>query len=690
MSKAPVKNRLIIEAMGMAAAASPFITTQSSSRNEMVSSHLSQAIVPLVSDVPYIMTGFERQLASHVFNIRMPVDGTVVAIFQKHLTGIGQDAISSSPSTTMIYQNADTGEYSYLNIDKHMMNHNTFGYPLVMNNMVRSLRPGTPIAKDTILAQSPNVHAGDVYSTSLNTNVIFLSDPGVEQDGYVVSDRFCQKAAPLEMDDITIECGRNWYPLNLYGTDTVYKPFPDIGDIIRPDGLVAVLRAYDDNTDALNMSPAALRQIDFIHDKRFYVTGEMDAEVYDVIVNTGINDVTKMTVPKGMETQMLKYLRSLDNYYENVITAWRNIVKECRGYEPKISPALQALITRAMAQKPQEYRSKRYSGLVSRAYKGTKLDEFRIQIFFHARKPLTYGSKLSDDSGTKGVICGIRPWQQMPYDKHGNYVDVIVYNKAPIARLTSGALYTQYINAASRDLAKWIRDNRNNVDASVINQRLLRYYEITSPRIARVASTWDPGRWNRHIDSVCEDGIYLYMVGCDEHIGVDIIRNIIKEGYKPLYETIYVTSLTGKTVETVCPMLIGSRKTIVLEKTDHRPMATSTCVLQHHGLPAGSSREMRNAHPGKRHAPRVNGESEVRLKSATIGGDVMAEILEWTNDPDKTRIAVNTILDADVPSRIPRLVDPTLSPAGRSRALLFIKMLSRLIGIKFIDVEQSR
>ena len=670
------KQRNRIETMGLTATLGPFVGFNSSSRVQMLSSHVSQAIAPAKPDIPRAMTGFETQLAEHTFNIKMPTDGIVKSIHRKYRGGVGQAAINKNPTTTIIYQCQDTGRYDYISICEIETRHKAFAVKYLINPAVDRLREGSAIPAGTVLASSPNIMEGEIYATGLETSVAYLAVPGVIEDGFVVSESYCLRASPLEIGSSIVEWGRRSYPLNLYGDENHYKPFPEIGDTIRADGLVFALRDYDSMFDAIEMTPAALMEVDMVSDRRIYGVG--GATVYDITVESGIGESRSRPVtPAGMEIQADRYRSSATEYYEGIRKVYDQLERENkRGFV--LSPKLQNLVVRAIADQPNaaHARGNRSQGIIRRTFKNQPLDEWRVEIKFEKLKPVKPGSKMTDRHGGKGVICAIWPDSHMPVDKDGNVADVLAFAKGAVSRLNVGQFYEHYVNAASRDMSKWVQAQYGKVDNSVIWERVMTYYKAAAPQMAGLLERnyTSKAAIDNHIQSIVESGIYLYISPVEEHLGPQMVRNI-DSIIKPTYGPVSYVNSVGERVITRDPCFIGIKDMIILEKTDQKPMAVSSATLQHHGMISGATRESRNAHPSKQQSTRVLGETECRLFSATMGGDICAEMLDLANSPESHREAVYSILAADKPSRIDSLVDREKNPIGRSRPLAFVTHL---------------
>lgn len=397
--KEVIKERNRLETMGLTATLGSFVNFNSSSRIQMLSSHVGQAIAPAKSDIPRTLTGFESQLADFTFKVEMPVDGIVKSIHRKYEPGLGYNSIRGNPKTTIIYQNNDDYTFDYIDVVEFDVRHPTFTSRYIINPLVGRLRPGSCIKAGTILAHSPNVKEGEIYATGMEASVAYLSVPAVIEDGFVISDEFAERSSPLEIGSSVASWGKRVYPVNLYGDAENYKPFPDIGDKIREDGLVFALREYDSKFDAIKRTPRALMEVDFISDRCMY--GIPGAEVYDIHAETGrAEGRPKPVTPSGMETQAMKYINSASKYYAGILNTYDQAVKEMRR-GIVISPELQNLVTRSIADQPNSPKAKagRNSGIIRRTIKNTPLDEYRVEVKYFKRKEVQPGAKMTDKHG---------------------------------------------------------------------------------------------------------------------------------------------------------------------------------------------------------------------------------------------------------------------------------------------------
>ena len=317
----------------------------------------------------------------------------------------------------------------------------------------------------------------------------------------------------------------------------------------------------------------------------------------------------------------------------------------------------------------------------------------------------------------KGVVVKILKDHEMPMDSDGNYADVVMYAKSLVARLNPGQEYTCYINAASRDMSKWIKSVYNGYDVGLdvkhyhgsqtspiwirdsyntedgfycIWDRLISYYEVASPqdhdKITKNYLTHEDKV--AHVEHIVKYGIYLTVPADSPHLNKDIFSKIEKV-ISPTYGPVTYVDDAGNRVVTKDNAFIGVQQMIVLEKSDLHPMSASSGNIQHHGLIAGPNKSTINAHPSKQQCVKAFSETEERLYAATAGGVMMAELIDYANNPDAHKRQVRNLLDSSTPSRleyIKRMFKRNPRPISFIKSVLFG---FGLVIKKYDDMEDS-
>lgn len=674
----------------------PWSGQVSSSRGTMFSSsHIAQTLVVDGAGPRYCQTGTESEFGKYTFKHKIPCDAEVIRVVHKFRPTVGQDSIRQNPTTLVIYENMETKEVDILELNSYSTaidnKHQHFGFRYNLSPLVGELHPNMRLKAGTVLGDSPAIpdpnDPNSTYNYGVETNVAFMGIPGIIEDGIVVSEDYLDRITSRGYEKRTVSFGKKQYPLNLYGDSENYKPFPDIGDTIREDGLLFALRSYDDLLAPIEMDPRALREPDYVFDKLVY--GVPGGKVIDV--NVRHDDTNRVPpTPFGMERQPEKYHNALVRYYRTILETYNDLHKDRKKFL-NISPEFHRLVVEAMSyvgfeDNPTTQHLHRKNPLskrrVKKLYRRHDIDDWRVEIAFEYKMRPNISGKLTATFGDKGVICSIWPAESMPVDADGNRAEVIMDGDSTIKRMNIGRCYEQYINAASRDVAKRVREGLDNgtSDVSDAYNYLLSYYKTVSPRMYETMVAPDyTGTPEEHVKKVYDEGIYLWIPTDNPINMVDCIRKI-QEYFPPTFTP--VTYDGG--VVTDRPILIGSMYILMLEKTGVDWSGTSSAKLQHFGIPARVSNADKHATPGRNQPVRILGEAEVRLLNAVVGSDVTADLLDQSNNPATHKAIVREILQSHTPTDIEKMIDRRDVPLGNSRSIQFVNHILECAGVEFV------
>lgn len=281
----------------------------------------------------------------------------------------------------------------------------------------------------------------------------------------------------------------------------------------------------------------------------------------------------------------------------------------------------------------------------------------------------------------KGVVCTVWPDERMPVDKWGNRAEVITDADSTIKRMNVGRLYEQAINAAGDYIQRHI-GLLPTLEAQ--KEFLMNFYRLLSPRMAlEIEQSFNEEMYKEHIDSVIKEGVYLFMPTDSE---VDYLEAIgeIKKTYPELVGPVNYLDDRGNLVTTTADIMIASMYFLMLEKTGNVWTGVASSKRQHFGIPAKLTNEDKYSKPGREQPVRFGGEAEVRLMTATVGGDVVADFLDRTNNPLVHREIVNNILKADKPTNIEKILDRNEFPIGNGRMQLYVKHFMECSGTRFV------
>ena len=666
------------ELMGLGNNLDSFGKHNSASRRKMFSSHLSQALVIEGSTPKRIQTGAERELGKYTKAIKMPVDASIIKVIQRYPRRPGADSIKENPATAIIYEDVNTQEVDILMVENYCSDHNTFGFQYYSTPAMEKIYPGMQVPKGTVLAKSKSLKDDGNYAYGLEANVAYMSLPATIEDGFIISESMAERLTTTMTGSRVASWGKEYYPLNLYGDENNYKPFPDIGDKIREDGLLFALRKYDPALGMVEMTPRALMTPDYTYDKLTYVSPAAGATVYDVVVDMDHNLPYSIT-PVGMNAQPDKYMRLRDQFYESIYNEYRRLAKH-RGKGLQLSGRFTNWVTQAIANKPNASPHK-----VTRKYRYTPLDDRRVEIKYAKKVKATKGFKLTDSSGSKGVVVEVWSDSQMPVGQNGLRADVIMDPISPVKRINLSQLYEQYVNATSHMVTCVVRDLMANGEHQQAWEYLKEYYSVVSPPMIQTINEVlnNDRRIATHLDIIAAEGIYLYLPVDSIHIGPKLIQDLRTKFPVDIQPVTYSPDGVNQ-VTTIDPVLIGSKYMMLLEAAPDNWSSVSTAKLQHHGLPAKASKSDRYGSPNRELPVRIMGEDEVRLLNAALGSDVTADLLDRSASPTTQKAIIRSILNSDKPSNVESNVNRRKFPMDNARPLVYVKHLLSCAGVKFV------
>lgn len=525
----------------------PTIMHDSAARVQMMGSHLSQALPVIGCETRRILTGMEREFGRATFDVSLPCDAEIIQVIQKYPPTIGQGGIKKNPTTVIVYMDANTKVFDVLEFNHYHCMHQHFGFNYVITKDMKRVVPNARIPAGTVLGKSPTLDEMGNYRLGVNAWVAKMSVPGIIEDGVIASESYCAKNTTHCIESRDRSWGKNWFPLNLYGTDEIYKPFPDIGDKIRDDGLIFALRRVPQDDDIilapLMMSNEALREVDYFFDRCEY--GQPGATVTNITVRH--DERPTPPTPPGMEVQTMKYYQAESLYHQSILDCHQQLYRRHREHL-NISPKFQAMLREARMYLPCPIRSKS-----TQMYQLQPLDDWRVDLTYEYEFVPTIGSKVTGLHGDKGVICQVWKDEDMPVDAWGNRADVIVAALSTMDRMNIGRPIEHEVNGSMEMLTEALREALNypaspsdqakeealmkihadmtrrglpkpagQVAYEAIVERiggdpdkafaeLLNFYELASPKMRALfdSPNYAGGR-DYHLQQVLKHGIYLW------------------------------------------------------------------------------------------------------------------------------------------------------------------------------------
>ncbi len=675
------------------ASLNPWIDLNSASRLQMFTAHLGQKLVVEGMTPRYCMTGMEQEFGKSTFSVEIPTDCQIIDIIPKFHLGMGANSIKHNPSTIVVFEDERTKEVDYVELTLYKSYHSHFGFPYKEQPAMKDVSKGNFLKKGTKLLDSPGIQADGNYMYGVELNVAYMSHPAVSEDGILMSESALKKFKFRTYEKKAIEWGKKKYGLNIYGDENNYKLFPDVGDMVREDSLLMVLRNNEQLLSPVRLNANSCSTVNEIFDKRVYAEG-VNGRVIDISVITN-NDRRGDLSP--MEQQLEKYIIESKRYCTAIVKLYRELLHQ-RGEGLQISPKFHQLVTESL-NVVEEDKIK-----ISKFYRKAPIDDYRIEFTIEYEITPRVGFKFTTLDGGKGVVVQVVPDDHMPVDEFGNRAEFVMDSNSRINRMNLGGPVELYINSASRDVAKKVRgflniqagDRHALVKVKTIakeNPELLKraweyvvgYYKLISPRQYLWATNGEMSEDEIHeeLSVICKDFTYLFIPPEYSPEYDKAITQIEKSPYKPLYGPVTYTGYSGNPVVTKDKVRIGSMYIIMLEKIGDDNSSVASGKFQHFGVLAKLTKEDKSSEPFRAQPIKGIGETEGRIFAAYTEPVLLAELMDRNNNPKSHSEVVKQLMSAEKPTQIKQLINRQKIPYGNTNPLQIINHIALCAGWAF-------
>ena len=684
----------------------------SAARLIMFSSHFSQSLVLEDGDDNIIQSGLEWQFAENTFSKKIERPMRVIEVINRY-RGLETEIDDPVVEKLIIGQYLDNGQYDCILVPYHNMVHNQFGFKYKWNHEVlKSLRPGIVLEEGTVLCDSPAVGKNNSHKVGVNANVALMTIREVCEDGVVISESMAKRMAYTTFENIDAWFGHKNFPLNVYGDDTKYKPFPEIGELINEDAVVMALRDYEDDYGHALTSKKDVQRYDPLFDKIIY------AKHPGSYINTRqgfkpvsrVADIKVWTCPKYKrdvytETADMvdKYERALKRYHDDIVSVYEKISKDhymrFRNNDCNITERFNRQIIESMAIARNENNKIGYS------YRNEGLDLYRVNMLLENRgNSLVVGCKLSDKYGSKGVIVEVRPDEYMPYtiDEFGNTVraDIIMDPLSVVSRMNVGRLYEHFFTGMSTKCKNHMIEAVNKeLDINKISdENVNKAFDILLGLLKIIGTEQYDGylavsdnmELKREIVDECiNKEVYIYYSVSAVKKAWEIVEEVKGSIYYPTITPVYMKQKDGSIIEFDNPIRISKIYEIVLNKTAENFLAVSTAKVNHYGILTNTSTSVKYFSPYSDSAVKGMGETEARLFIAYVSVLFAAEIKDRSGSIGTHKHIYKNILDAAVPTNIKQVVDRTKVPYGDDVSIELLQHVFNSFGIAFCYTDSN-
>ena len=355
------------------AAVNAFAEHNSSPRGLMMSSHISQAIVINEPKENMIQTGLESELAKYTVAKIVENDSEILSVIKRYNFLGEEDKVASR---LVVIRDIETGELDIVDIPYYNAYHPYFGFKFNLNEELDTYVRGDVISKGTRLATPPTILEDGGYGIGRDVNVCNMSLPEVDEDGIVVSESFCENFKFKLFDTRTIEVGDDSFLLNIYGDENEYKPFPEIGDYINDEGVVAVKRKYDPLYGPCLYSAKDTTEFNPLFDDAVYTRGK-GGKIVDI--KCYYSPRRKKSLPSGTDELCFKYSNALITYYNQIIETYDSINRDYKkvfNKDIQVSNRFNALLVEAYGVVDSSFHGTK----CKKMYRKESLDLFRLEF----------------------------------------------------------------------------------------------------------------------------------------------------------------------------------------------------------------------------------------------------------------------------------------------------------------------
>lgn len=455
-------------------------------RGVMAARHTSQRVVLTRPEFARIFTGAENEFAERSsWNIKAKDDYQLVRTFRK----FKDSAISP---VAYIFKNLRTGKYICEVVKP--AHHLVEKYGFKMNNaIVGKYNDGDILPKGTTIAQSSS-YVNDNYCAGQNLRFIYTVLPELTEDALVISDKAAERLEYNMVDIVTVNIKQSSFLLNKYGDETIYKPFPDIGEEIQND----ILCSIRENSYVSSVAEAA---IPHINDTNYCSHGM----------------VVDMDIATNVEVENDQF-----NYYLGQIREWYS--------------AIYSFISTIVSDPYQDdtslldiyHQAEKY---LNDSVWVTKEDMIDTVIKFTVLQPkqIHIGQKVVGRYGNKSVIAKIVPSELMPRTDDGRPIDMLANALAVGNRIISFATYESSMTFMMERMWQHIKQmDADKTDHFEIMQLAVDFVNVFNPQQGGELQRLYTENPDATYNDLLKNGFYIQIRPLDEVC----IRDAILEAYE--------------------------------------------------------------------------------------------------------------------------------------------------------------
>lgn len=461
----------------------------SGNRGIMTTGHLKQAMTPINPEFPKVFTEYENMVGKYSTGIkRASREWRVIDKIYKFEEG--------NHLYTLVVKDESTGYYDV--IQKKIVEDLTekFGFRYNTSELDK-IQVGDLIPKDSVLYKSTSYDEYNNYRFGVNATFAYTSDVRTTEDAILVSKSFADKFRCVEVETIKVSVNDNDVLLNLYGDESNYKCFPDVGEYIN-DKIICATRRINNDQIFYDFKETNLRKINFSEDVLCTEQGT-GGKIIDIKVYS--NKTIEEMEMNDYHAQVNKYYKNEQRYYSEVIKATKDIVMDGKEHSrnfnyiyKKSKDAVDENVKWC-----EQHGKKPFSNMI-------------IEFTVEREVPLKEGSKITGLFGNKGVISKILPDDEMPVLENGKIVDVLFNCLGVVNRLNSFQLFEQSINfIMNRTIDRIKTLETNDQRAGLVFTMIKNFNTRQAKEFGEMYAKLDEEGKEEFIQDIYDRGIYVHI-----------------------------------------------------------------------------------------------------------------------------------------------------------------------------------
>lgn len=425
----------------------PFNNTNSGARKTMHNVHRDHIFPLMNGEKAIVETGYEIRFGDLSSSI------TSTDSDYRVVNKISKFSFSPNHHYWMIVEDMKQKKLDMIERVSYQYVTESYGY-LFNNTFIDSIQPGAVIPKDTIVQKSLAFDEYNNRKDGCNFNVCYMALDQNMEDSVIFSDTAASKLTSPLIKPVTIMINENNIPLNIYGTEDMYKCIPDIGEEIK-DSILIALRKEKKEEMIYTESVERLRTIMMSDEKKILSGRVIDVNIY-------CNNPDYLDAYHNSQFKM--YYTELSRMSQEIVSAVTPYVMN--GYE--ISYDLKKLYANAkrVLNHDMYMDKKSFSNIILEV---TVLEEL----------PLKEGDKTSNRFGGKGIVSKIIPHKFMPKFDGDQCVEVILNSSTMYNRENPGQIFELHITHVGSQIIRYIEEANCSVEEAF--EMILKYVNIIVP-----------------------------------------------------------------------------------------------------------------------------------------------------------------------------------------------------------------